>query len=125
MGLAVERKAALRWEGEEGISRAHARRAYAEVNRCANAFRELGVQRRSRRVVHAHVPAELVSFFATIKIGASILPLFSGYGAEAAAARVRDAEATILVTADGFWRRGQAVAMKATADLVAEGLRHS
>jgi acetyl-CoA synthetase len=45
-----------------------------------------------------------------------ILPLFSGYGADAVAMRLRDADARVLVTADGFWRRGQQVAMKATAD---------
>ena len=58
MGTAVEHKAALRWEGEEGITRALTYgELYAEVNRCANAFRELGVRKgRSRRAVHAHVP---------------------------------------------------------------------
>jgi acetyl-CoA synthetase len=123
MGSAVEHKAALRWEGEEGITRVLTYgELYAEVNRCANAFRELGVQKGDRVALFMPMCPELiVSFFATIKLGASILPLFSGYGAEAAAARVRDAEATVLVTADGFWRRGQAVAMKAAADLVAEG----
>jgi acetyl-CoA synthetase len=122
MGSAVEHKAALRWEGEEGITRVLTYgELYAEVNRCANAFRELGVHQGDRVALFMPMCPELiVSFFATIKLGASILPLFSGYGAEAAAARVRDAEATMLVTADGFWRRGQAVAMKATADLVAE-----
>ena len=91
------------------------------MNRCANAFRELGVRKGDRVALFMPMCPELiVSFFATIKLGASILPLFSGYGADAAAARVRDAEATVLVTADGFWRRGQAVPMKATADLVAE-----
>jgi acetyl-CoA synthetase len=122
MGSAVEHKAALRWEGEEGVTRVVTYgELYAEVNRCANAFRELGVRKGDRVALFMPMCPELiVSFFATIKLGASILPLFSGYGAEAAAARVRDAEATLLVTADGFWRRGQAVAMKATADLVAE-----
>ena len=124
MGSAVEHKAALRWEGEEGITRVLTYgELYAEVNRCANAFRELGVHQGDRVALFMPMCPELiVSFFATIKLGASILPLFSGYGAEAAAARVRDAEATMLVTADGFWRRGQAVAMKATADLVAEAV---
>ena len=91
------------------------------MNRCANAFRELGVQKGDRVALFMPMCPELiVSFFATIKIGASILPLFSGYGAEAAAARVRDAEATILRHRRRLRRRGQAVAMKATADLVAE-----
>jgi|SoiMethySBSTD1v2_1073268.scaffolds.fasta_scaffold37084_2 acetyl-CoA synthetase len=122
MGSAVEHKAALRWEGEEGVTRVLTYGDLcAEVNRCANAFRELGVRKGDRVALFMPMCPELiVSFFATIKLGASILPLFSGYGADAAAARVRDAEATMLVTADGFWRRGQAVAMKAAADLVTD-----
>src|SRR5262249_22348521 len=49
-------------------------------------------------------------------IGAIFTPIFSGYGAPAVAARLRDCEATVLVTADGFLRRGAIVPMKAIAD---------
>jgi acetyl-CoA synthetase len=69
----------------------------------------------------------VITFFATIKLGAVVLPLFSGYGAEAVASRLRDAEATLLATADGYWRRGQPVAMKAVADeavAAASSVRH-
>src|SRR5206468_6778669 len=48
--------------------------------------------------------------------GAIYTPIFSGFGPEAVAARVRDCEATMLVTADGFFRRGKLVAMKQVAD---------
>jgi acetyl-CoA synthetase len=121
MGTAVEGKEALRWEGEEGVTRVLTyRELHAEVNRCANAFRELGVGKGDRVALFMPMCPELiVAFFAAIKLGASILPLFSGYGADAAGARMHDAEATLLVTADGFWRRGQLVPMKATADLAA------
>jgi acetyl-CoA synthetase len=61
-------------------------------------------------------PELVTAFFAVIKIGAIVLPLFSGYGADAVATRLVDAGATVLFTADGFWRRGQRVAMKETAD---------
>ena len=64
-------------------------------------------------------PELVVAFFATIKLGGLVLPLFSGYGADAVATRLRDAEATLLITADRFRRRGRAVAMKPVADQAA------
>jgi acetyl-CoA synthetase len=129
MGSPAEHKAALRWEGEEGVTRVLTYgELYADVNRCANAFGELGVRKGDRIALFMPMCPELVvAFFAAIKLGASILPLFSGYGADAAGARVSDAGATVLVTADAFWRRGQPVPMKATADLVADAspsIRH-
>lgn len=118
IGTPVERKVALRWEGEEGTTRTLTYgELFLEVNRCANAMRELGVTKGDRVALFMPMCPELVvAFFAAIKLGGVVLPLFSGYGADAVATRLRDAEATLLVTADGFWRRGQAVAMKAVAD---------
>ena len=116
---------ALRWEGEEGTTRSL---SYAEprreVNRCANGLRELGVAPGERVALFMPMCPELiVTFFAVIKIGGIILPLFSGYGADAVATRLVDAGASVLVTADGFWRRGQAVTMKATADAAVAAAR--
>jgi acetyl-CoA synthetase len=121
VGSPVAAKAALQWEGEEGATGAL---TYAElasdVNRCANALRDLGVGPGDRVALFMPMCPELVvAFFATIKLGAVVLPLFSGYGADAVAARIRDAGATALVTADGFWRRGQMVRLKDTADQAA------
>jgi acetyl-CoA synthetase len=118
VGTPTEHKVALRWEGEEATTR---ELTYAElhrdVNRCANALRELGVSKGDRVALFMPMCPELiVAFFAVVKIGACILPLFSGYGADAVTSRLNDAEASLLVTADGFWRRGQAVAMTAVAD---------
>ena len=109
---------AIRWEGEEGVVR---RLTYVElhreVNRCANGFRALGIGKGDRVALFMPMCPELViAFFATVKIGGIVLPLFSGYGADAVTMRLRDSEAVALVTADAFWRRGQPVAMKATAD---------
>src|SRR5437899_740594 len=61
-------------------------------------------------------PEVAISILAAAKIGAVIIPLFSGYGPEAIATRLRDGEAKVLICADGFYRRGQVVAMKETAD---------
>jgi len=118
MATPTAQKAAVRWEGEEGATRvltyAELRR---EVNRSANALRRLGVQPGDRVALFMPMCPELIAaFFASIKIGAVILPLFSGYGADAVAQRLHDAEATVLITADGVKRRAQVVAMKALAD---------
>jgi acetyl-CoA synthetase len=61
-------------------------------------------------------PEVAISVLATAKVGAVIIPLFSGYGPEAIASRLRDGEAKLLICADGFYRRGQVVPMKETAD---------
>jgi len=117
-GTATDTRPAIRWEGEEGTT---ATLTYAELravtNRCANALRSLGVHKGDRVALFLPMGPELAAaFFAIVKIGAVVLPLFSGYGADAVAARLQDAEATVVITADGFWRRGQRVAMKAVAD---------
>jgi acetyl-CoA synthetase len=61
-------------------------------------------------------PEVAVSVLATAKVGAVIIPLFSGYGPEAIASRLRDGEAKVLICADGFYRRGKVIPMKETAD---------
>lgn len=125
----VAARAALRWEGEEGVTRELSYRdLHRDVNRCANALRALGVSRGDRVALFMPMSPELiVAFFATIKLGAIVLPLFSGYGADAVATRVRDAEASVIFVADGFWRRGQPVPMKQVADealALCPSLRH-
>jgi acetyl-CoA synthetase len=129
IGTPVESRAALQWEGEEGTTRTLSyRELWLDVNRCANALRALGVDKGDRVALFMPMCPELiVAFFATIKLGAIILPLFSGYGADAVSTRLRDAEASVLFTVDGCWRRGQQVHMKAVADEAAASspsLRH-
>ena len=118
IGTPTEHQAALHWEGEEGVSRTMSYgELWREVNRAANGLRALGVAPGDRVALFMPMSPELVvAFFATLKIGAIVLPLFSGYGADAVATRLRDAEARVLVVADGFWRRGQRVMMKSVAD---------
>ena len=118
VGTATESKPAIRWEGEEGGTQTLTYgQLFRQVNQCANAMTALGVGTGDRVALFMPMcPALVVAFFATIKRGAIVLPLFSGYGADAVASRLRDAEATLLVTADGYYRRGQQVAMKVVAD---------
>jgi acetyl-CoA synthetase len=129
IGTPTETIQAVRWEGEDGAVRTL---TYGELwratNRCASALRALGVRKGDRVALFMPMCPELVvAFFAAIKIGALVLPLFSGYGADAVAMRMIDADASVLVTADAFWRRGQVIPMKGTADEAAAGvpsLRH-
>jgi acetyl-CoA synthetase len=118
MGTPTQDRAAIRWEGEEGATRILTYGdLFHEVNRLANALRALGFKKGD--VVGLFMPMTpeiVVALFAVVKIGGVILPLFSGYGPAAVAARLADAEAKALVTADGFYRRGQILQMKPIAD---------
>jgi acetyl-CoA synthetase len=109
---------AIKWEGEDGARRELTYQQLAEdVNHAANGLRQLGIHRGDVvAIVMPMLPETAVAFFAIAKIGAVILPLFSGYGAEAIAARLNDAGAVCVVTCDGFWRRGRAIPLKSTVD---------
>lgn len=111
-------KIALRWEGEDGATIAWSYQQLAEVvNRIANGLRSLGVGKGDRVGIYLPMLAETaVATLACSRIGAVFIPIFSGYGPEAVATRLNDAEAKLLITADGYFRRGQVVAMKQTAD---------
>ena len=117
-GSELGRKAALLWEGEDGEVRelSYAKLAI-EVNRVANGLIDLGVERGDAVAVYMPmIPEAVIAMYAIAKIGAIYLPVFSGFGPPAVATRLNDAEAKVLFTADAFYRRGQRVAMKASAD---------
>jgi len=111
-------KAAIIWEGDDGQSRTLTYAELAvEVNRLANALKTLGVGEGDRVGIFLPMsPEAAIATLAVVKIGAIYTPCFSGFGAGAVASRLSDCEATLLVTADGFHRRGQVVKMKETAD---------
>jgi acetyl-CoA synthetase len=118
IGTDVEQRIALRSEDEQGaVTTMSYGKLAREVARCANALRTLGIQKGDRVAIFMPMSPELViAFFAVMKIGGIVLPLFSGYGPDAVATRLHDAEVSLLFTSDGFWRRGQRVDMKAVAD---------
>jgi acetyl-CoA synthetase len=109
---------AIVWEGEDGATRTITYAALAdEVNRVANGLDALGiVEGDTIGVYMPMVPEAVIAAYACAKIGAIYLPIFSGFGAPAVATRLNDAEVKLLFTADGFYRRGTKVAMKAVAD---------
>ena len=111
-------KTALIWEGEPGEVR---KLTYGELDRdvcrLAGALRRMGIRPGDRVGIFMPMcPEVAISVFAVAKIGAVIIPLFSGYGPEAIATRLRDGQAKVLICADGFYRRGNVVPMKETAD---------
>ena len=117
-GTSVARREAIRWEGENGETRAL---TYEELNhdvcRLANALQALGMKKGDVAALFMPMmPETVAALFAVIKLGGIILPLFSGYGAAAVAERLRDSEAKFLFTVDGFYRRGQKVLLKPVAD---------
>jgi acetyl-CoA synthetase len=114
-------KRAVVWEGEEGETRSLTyRELQVEVNRLAGALRALGVEKGDRvGIFMPMTPETAIATLAVSRIGAIYVPCFSGYGPEAVATRLRDAEASLLITADGFSRRGRVVPMKETADAAA------
>ncbi|HVS48908.1 MAG TPA: AMP-binding protein [Candidatus Dormibacteraeota bacterium] len=111
-------KLAIIWEGEPGeVRKLTYRELDQQVCKLAGVMRRLGVRPGDRVGIFMPMcPEVAISLLATAKIGAVIIPLFSGYGPEAIASRLRDGEAKLLICADGFYRRGKVVPMKETAD---------
>jgi acetyl-CoA synthetase len=115
-------RTAIAWEGEEGDTRSL---SYGEllddVGRLAAGLTRLGVGKGDRvGIFMPMVPETAIATLACSRIGAIYIPTFSGYGPEAVASRLQDAEAKVLITADGFYRRGKTVPMKETADAAAD-----
>jgi acetyl-CoA synthetase len=115
-------KAALVWEGEPGDSRVLTYLdLHREVQRVSNALRSLGVQKGDRVTIYLGMVPELpIAMLACARIGAVHSVVFGGFSAEALAGRIQDAQAKVLITQDGAWRRGQVVPLKQFADQALE-----
>ncbi len=111
-------KVAYHWEGEPGVRRTITYRdLYEETCRFANALKDLGVRKGDRVAIYLGMVPELpVAMLACARIGAAHSVVFGGFSAEALKDRINDAEAKVLITADGGYRRGQIVPLKANAD---------
>jgi acetyl-CoA synthetase len=112
-------KVAYHWEGEPGDTRTI---TYAdllgEVCRFANVLKDLGVQRGDRVNIYLPMIPELpVAMLACARLGAAHSVVFGGFSADSLSDRINDAEAKVLVTADGGFRRGSAVGLKDAADV--------
>jgi acetyl-CoA synthetase len=116
-------KAAIIWEGEPGEERVLTYGdLHREVQKFANGLKSLGVRKGDRVCIYMPMTPEVViAMLACARIGAPHSVVFGGFSAESLADRINDAQAKVLVTADGGWRRGAIVPLKRNAD---EALRH-
>lgn len=118
---ATANRTAIVWEGEDGTVKRYTYEEFNDwVSRVADGLRRQGVGKGDRISIYMPmIPETVVAMFAAAKIGAMFSPAFSGYGADAVAKRLDAATAKMLITADGFLRRGKPVAMKEEADRAA------
>ncbi|MBH5335777.1 acetate--CoA ligase [Streptomyces pactum] len=111
-------RVAIHFEGEPGDSRSI---TYAElqreVSRAANALVELGVRTGDRVAIYMPmIPETVVAMLACARLGAPHSVVFGGFSADALATRIQDADARVVITADGGYRRGKPSALKPAVD---------
>ncbi len=114
---------AYHWEGEPGDQKSI---TYAEllteVSKTANALKELGVTKGDRVAVYMPMILEApIALLACARIGAPHTMVFGGFSAESLRDRINDAQCTVVITADGGYRRGAAAALKPNVDAALEG----
>jgi acetyl-CoA synthetase len=111
-------RVAIHFEGEPGDTRTI---TYAEltdeVKRAANALTQLGVQKGDRVAIYLPmIPEAAVAMLACARIGAAHSVVFGGFSADALRSRIEDAEAKVVITADGGYRRGKPSPLKPAVD---------
>ena len=111
-------KTAILWEGEPGDTRTLTYgELFEEVQRFANVLKSLGVRRGDRVMIYLPMIPELpIAMLACARIGAPHSVVFGGFSAESLRDRINDAQAKVLITSDGGWRRGSIVPLKRNAD---------
>ncbi|MEU6962832.1 acetate--CoA ligase [Streptomyces chrestomyceticus] len=111
-------RVAIHFEGEPGDTRSI---TYAqlqrEVSQAANALTELGVTAGDRVAIYLPmIPEAVISMLACARLGAPHSVVFGGFSADALATRINDADARVVITADGGYRRGKPSALKPAVD---------
>jgi acetyl-CoA synthetase len=111
-------KAAIIFEGEFGDERTLTyQQLHREVCKAANMLEKLGVRKGDRVAIYMGMTPELViAVLACARIGATHSVIFGGFSSEAIRDRVNDAEAKVIITADGAFRRGQVIELKKNVD---------
>ncbi len=111
-------RVAYHWEGEPGDTRTITYSdLHEEVQKCANALKQLGVEKGDRVAIYLPMIPELpITMLACSRIGAAHSVVFAGFSANALRDRIIDADCKVLVTADGGYRRGDVVELKRVAD---------
>ena len=116
-------RVAFFFEGEPGDTRTI---TYAEllndVKKCANALTELGIKSGDRVAIYMPmIPEAAVAMLACARVGAAHSVVFGGFSAEALISRIQDADARLVITADGGFRKGAAFALKPAVDEALSG----
>jgi len=111
-------KAALIWEGEPGDGRTLTyQQLHSEVCKFANVLKRTGVEKGDRVALYMPLIPELaIAMLACARIGATHSVIFGGFSSAALIDRINDASCKVVVTADGGWRRGKEVKLKAAVD---------
>jgi acetyl-CoA synthetase len=111
-------KVAYHWIGEPGDTRTITYGdLHREVQKTANALKELGIEKGDRVAIYMPMIPELpIAMLACARLGAPHTVVFGGFSAEALASRINDSEAKVVITADGGWRRGKPAELKPAVD---------
>ncbi|UTM46494.1 acetate--CoA ligase [Glutamicibacter mysorens] len=120
-------RVAIYFEGEPGDTRSYTYAQLAEeVKKAANAFESLGVAKGDRVAVYLPmIPEAVITMLACARIGAIHSVVFGGFSADALRSRIDDADAKLVVTADGTWRRGKPSPLKPAVDAALEAPGHT
>lgn len=111
-------KTAFIWYGENGeVEKISYFELKDKVARLAGYLKEIGIKKGDVIATYLPMlPETIVTLFATLKVGAIFAPIFSGFSPSAVAQRLSDSEAKLLVTCDGYYRRGKVIELKKMAD---------
>ncbi len=124
MNTPLKDKVALYFEGERGDQQSYTyEQLYLKVNKIANALKSIGVKKGDCVALYLPmIPEAIASMLACARIGAVHTVIFAGFSSESLRDRVLDANAKILITADGGIRKGKITELKKIADKAVEGL---
>ena len=123
LGSGRGNKAAIIFEGEPGDVRTLTyRQLHGEVCKMANALTGLGLVKGDRAAIYMPmVPEAAIAMLACARLGIVHTVIFGGFSSEAIKDRVNDCKARVIITADGGWRRGKIIELKANVDRAVEG----
>ena len=123
IGTWRKNKAAIIWEAEPGETRTLTYlQLLAEVAKCANVLKSLGVKKDDRVAIYMGMTPELaIAMLACARIGATHTVIFGGFSPQALIDRINDAQCSCVITQDGTYRRGTEIKLKATVDEALNG----
>ena len=115
---------AFHWQGECGaVKSVTYEKLFHQTNRLANYLKKIGIKPGDSVALYMPmIPELMVAFFAILKIGAVVVPIFSGFGTDAVTARFNHAKVKVVITADGTLRKGKEIPLKA---MLSESLKET